>query len=89
MAARPDAAVARLLRTLGRSFDGEAWHGPSLCEALDGCTAADAAAPPASAALGPRATLHGTMLGLTAHTAYHGGQLALRRRALGVRGAGA
>jgi hypothetical protein len=168
----PDAAVARLLETLRRSFDGEAWHGPSLREALAGCTAADAAArpiagahgvweltlhvtgwadevarrvegappatpragdwppvpepadeaawraaragldaardrllaavaavaperldrplpPPAAAdaataadALGTRDTLHGTILGLAEHNAYHGGQIVLLRRAL-------
>ena len=178
-ASAPAPAVARLLETLRRSFDGEAWHGPSLREALDGCTAADAAAhpvpgahsvwaltlhtaawadevaaraggarpstpaagdwppvpappdesawraaraaldaardrllaavaavpldrldrplpPPAagdesltSDVLGTRDTLHGTILGLAEHNAYHGGQIVLLRRALAARGAGA
>ena len=32
------------------SFDGEAWHGPSLHEALDGCTADEARAHPVAGA---------------------------------------
>lgn len=168
----PGPPVARLLETLRRSFDGEAWHGPSLREALDGCSAASAAArpipgahsvweltlhlaawadevaartagtspglpavgdwppvpdvhdepawraaretlttardrllaavaaldparldrplpppasdspPPAADALGTRDTLHGMILGLAEHNAYHGGQIVLLRRAL-------
>jgi len=35
-----------LLDTLRRSFDGEAWHGPALGDALSGVTAVDAAARP-------------------------------------------
>ena len=173
--AAADAAVARLLETLRRSFDGGAWHGPSLREALDGCSAADAAAHPiagahsvwelvlhaaawadevaarvggarpgtppagdwppvpdsadaaawraacgtlgaardrllaavaavaperlgqplpapnvegehaAADALGTRDTLHGTIIGLAEHNAYHGGQMVLLRRALAGR----
>jgi uncharacterized damage-inducible protein DinB len=35
--------LERLEEQLRLSFDGEAWHGPSLREALDGVTAEDAA----------------------------------------------
>ncbi len=175
-----DARLARVVETLRRSFDGGAWHGPSLGEALDGCSAADAAARPipgahsvweltlhaaawadevaaraagarpglpragdwppvpepadadawrdaraaldaardrvlaavaavaperldrplpppepqhagvAADALGTRDTLHGTLLGLAEHNAYHGGQIVLLRRALaGAAAAGA
>jgi uncharacterized damage-inducible protein DinB len=31
--------VARILDQLERAFDGDAWHGPSLCDALDGVDA--------------------------------------------------
>ncbi len=168
----PDAALARVLETLRRSFDGGAWHGPALREALDGCSADEAAARPipgahsvweltlhaaawadevaeraagarpglpragdwppvpvpadadawraararldaardrllaaaaavpadrldqphpppnpehaalAGDALGTRDTLHGALLGLAEHNAYHGGQIVLVRRAL-------
>lgn len=171
-AAQPHPAVARLRETLRRSFDGEAWHGPALRDALDGLSAHDAAARPvpgahsaweltlhvaawadevarrargarpglpaagdwpapptepteeawaaaraaldgardgllaavaavapdrldrplpppgggheqvAADALGTRDTLHGTLIGLAEHNAYHGGQIVLLRRAL-------
>lgn len=38
--------TARILDQLERSFRGEAWHGPSVMEALDGVGAAAAAARP-------------------------------------------
>jgi uncharacterized damage-inducible protein DinB len=38
--------IRRLEEQLRRSFQGEAWHGPSLMEALDGITAEQAAARP-------------------------------------------
>jgi hypothetical protein len=40
----------------------------------------------AADALGTRDTLHGTILGLAEHNAYHGGQIVLLRRALATRG---
>lgn len=46
----PTPVVVRLLDTLRRSFDGGAWHGPSLREALDGCSAAEGAAHPVAGA---------------------------------------
>ena len=166
MSAAPPAAVARLVVTVRRSFDGGAWHGPSVAESLAGCTAAEAAArpipgahsvwelalhvagwadevadrvigappgaprggdwppvpepadeaaweaartkvaaargrllsviealrddqlgqmlPPSPAAAPgeARATLHDTIVGIAEHNAYHGGQIALLRRAL-------
>ena len=42
--------VTRIEDQLKRSFEGGAWHGPSLMEALQGVTAAKAAAKPLSAA---------------------------------------
>ena len=38
--------TARIIDQLRRAHEGEAWHGPSLREALDGVTAAEAAARP-------------------------------------------
>lgn len=38
--------IDRILDQMRRAYAGEAWHGPSLREALDGVTAADAAARP-------------------------------------------
>ena len=38
--------LERLEEQLQRSFDGEAWHGPSLRETLDGVTAEEAAQHP-------------------------------------------
>jgi uncharacterized damage-inducible protein DinB len=38
--------LERLEEQLQRSFDGEAWHGPSLREVLDGVTAEEAAQHP-------------------------------------------
>ena len=37
--------AARIADQLGRAFDGEAWHGDSLFEILEGVTAAQAARP--------------------------------------------
>ena len=42
--------VQRLADQLKRAFDGEAWHGPCLREALDGVTAEQAAARPIAGA---------------------------------------
>ena len=38
--------VARIAAEYWKSYDGDAWHGPSLREALEGVTAARAAAKP-------------------------------------------
>lgn len=38
--------ITALLDTLRRSYDGDAWHGPALADALDGVDAATAAARP-------------------------------------------
>ncbi|HEV2734360.1 MAG TPA: DinB family protein [Longimicrobiaceae bacterium] len=38
--------IERILDQMRRAYEGEAWHGPSLREALDGVTAAEAAARP-------------------------------------------
>lgn len=38
--------IQRILDQMRRAYEGEAWHGPSLREALDGVTAAEAAARP-------------------------------------------
>lgn len=38
------AALSRLEEQLGRAFEGEAWHGPSVFEALEGVNAEQAAA---------------------------------------------
>jgi hypothetical protein len=38
--------LARLEEQLQRSFEGEAWHGPSLRETLDGVTAEEASRHP-------------------------------------------
>jgi len=38
--------TSRIADQLRRAFEGEAWHGPSLLEILDGLTAAGAAARP-------------------------------------------
>lgn len=38
--------IQRILDQMRRAREGEAWHGPSLREALDGVTAAEAAARP-------------------------------------------
>jgi uncharacterized damage-inducible protein DinB len=40
--------LRRLEEQLRRAFEGEAWHGPSLMEALDGITAEQAAATPST-----------------------------------------
>src|ERR1039458_7782464 len=42
--------AARIADQLRRAFDGEAWHGDSLFEVLEGVTAAQAAARPISGA---------------------------------------
>src|ERR1700694_2627899 len=38
--------IERILEQLKRSYEGEAWHGPSVCEALAGVTADQAHARP-------------------------------------------
>ena len=38
--------IRRIDEQLRRAFDGEAWHGPAVREALDGVSAAEAAAHP-------------------------------------------
>lgn len=172
----PDPTIARLLDSLRRSVAGDAWHGPSLHEALDGLDAHAAAtraipgahtiwelvlhltgwmrevarrvdgaapalppegdwpdmpmrldahhwrddrrrlaeaheallaavarldparldermqptpepgaAPPSDAALGVRHTVHGMLVGVAEHNAYHGGQIAILRRAVAAR----
>ena len=43
-------AVAHIVDQLERAFGGDAWHGPSVLEALDGITAREAAARPIDAA---------------------------------------
>ena len=43
----------RLLDTLRRSYDGEAWHGPALADALAGLSATDAARRPIAGAPSP------------------------------------
>jgi uncharacterized damage-inducible protein DinB len=42
--------IGRIADLLRRAHQGDAWHGPSLTEALDGVTAAKAAARPLAAA---------------------------------------
>lgn len=42
--------IERLETQLRRSFEGEAWHGPSVLETLDGVSAEDAAAHPVAGA---------------------------------------
>ncbi len=42
--------VQRILDQLGRAMRGPAWHGPSVMEALEGVTAAQAAARPVAGA---------------------------------------
>jgi uncharacterized damage-inducible protein DinB len=44
--------VERIGRLLKQSFEGKAWHGPALMEALDGVTAESAAAPSPNGAHG-------------------------------------
>ena len=70
--------VERLLDTLRRSYDGEAWHGPALAEALAGLSATDALRRPIAGAHSPWELL----LHLTAWThevtrRLHGGAPAL------------
>lgn len=45
-----DPRIAALLDTLRRSFDGDAWHGPSLADALRGVDARAASARPVAGA---------------------------------------
>jgi uncharacterized damage-inducible protein DinB len=42
--------VQRIVDQLRRAFEGEAWHGPAVMQILEGITAAQAAAHPASGA---------------------------------------
>jgi uncharacterized damage-inducible protein DinB len=42
--------LERLESQLRRSFEGEAWHGPSVLEALEGCTPEEAGAHPVTGA---------------------------------------
>ena len=42
--------VGRLEEQLGRALEGDAWHGPSVLELLDGVTAHQAAAHPIAGA---------------------------------------
>jgi uncharacterized damage-inducible protein DinB len=42
--------IKRIKDQLKRAFDGEAWHGPSVCEVLAGVTAEQAAAHPVTGA---------------------------------------
>ena len=44
------AELSRLEEQLGRAFEGEAWHGPSVLEALEGVSAEQAAAHPIAGA---------------------------------------
>jgi uncharacterized damage-inducible protein DinB len=44
------AELSRLEEQLGRALEGEAWHGPSVLEVLEGVTAAQAAAHPIAGA---------------------------------------
>ncbi|MDQ6926057.1 MAG: DinB family protein [Candidatus Eremiobacteraeota bacterium] len=46
----PDRRIQALLDTLRRSFDGDAWHGPALADALRGVDAQHAIAHPVSGA---------------------------------------
>ena len=46
-------SLDRLLDTLRRSYDGEAWHGPALAEALAGLDAGDAGRRPIPGAHSP------------------------------------
>src|ERR1019366_3835809 len=68
--------AARIADQLRRAFDGEAWHGDSLFEILEGVTAARAAA---RAAARPIAGAH-TIWELVLHIAAWGGALAQVRR---------
>lgn len=45
--------LERLLDTLRRSYDGEAWHGPALADALAGLSATDAVRRPIAGAHSP------------------------------------
>jgi uncharacterized damage-inducible protein DinB len=49
----PTSPTDRLLDTLRRSYDGEAWHGPALAEALAGLDARDAVRRPIANAHSP------------------------------------
>ena len=44
------AELSRLEEQLGRAFEGEAWHGPSVLEVLEGVSAEQAAAHPTAGA---------------------------------------
>ena len=46
----PQPELARIAEQVRRSFEGEAWHGPAVLEALDGVTAAMASARPIAGA---------------------------------------
>ena len=46
MQPKPITETARISRQLQQAFDGEAWHGPSVCEILDGVDANMATAKP-------------------------------------------
>ena len=58
---------------------------PARLDARMAPTPEPGAPPPSDAALGVRHTVHGMLVGLAEHNAYHGGQIALLRRALAAR----
>ena len=68
----------RLLNALRRSYDGEAWHGPALADALAGLSATDAARRPIAGAHAPwELLLHLTAWTREVTRRLHGGAPAL------------
>lgn len=71
-----------LVEEIRRAHFGDAWHGPAVAELVHGLEAVEAAAHPVAGAHSIReVVLHG----LAQHDAYHGGQIAMLKRALAVR----
>jgi len=82
--------LSRLEEQLGRALEGEAWHGPSVLETLEGVSAEQAAAHPIAGAHSiwelVLHTAYTQLIGITQHNLYHAGQIAILKKALGSDG---
>ncbi|PYQ46578.1 MAG: hypothetical protein DMF78_26090 [Acidobacteria bacterium] len=88
--------IERLEAQLEAAFEGPAWHGPSVLEALDGVTAEGASAHPLTGAHSiwelvrldqpitpePPYPAYTQFIGITQHDRYHAGQIAILKKAL-------
>jgi uncharacterized damage-inducible protein DinB len=74
----------RIVDQLERAFEGEAWHGPSVLEALEGVTWKKALPPDLTDEenwpTGKQSTRYVLLHGIIQHDLYHAGQISILKK---------